>query len=78
MARTIVDLAVPFSPRIKTPKMLGLMAFRVRANFNRSCLTMAAKGYICLLSTVCIGSISLMDGLLKFTIMPRIRPSKWF
>ena len=43
-ARTAVDLPVPFSPRIRTPPMLGLIALRTRAIFIRSWPTMALKG----------------------------------
>src|SRR5438270_1289438 len=43
-ARTAVDLAVPFSPRISTPPIAGLMALRTRASFMRSCPTIAVKG----------------------------------
>jgi hypothetical protein len=43
-ARTAVDLAVPFSPRISTPPMRGFIAFRTRDNFICSCPTIAVKG----------------------------------
>ena len=43
-ARAAVDLAVPRSPRISTPPMPLLMAFRIRARFMRSWPTMAVKG----------------------------------
>jgi hypothetical protein len=37
-------LAVPRSPRISTPPMLLLIAFRINACFMRSWPTMAVKG----------------------------------
>ena len=43
-ARAAVDLAVPRSPRISTPPMLLLIAFRISARFMRSWPTMAVKG----------------------------------
>lgn len=45
-ARTAVDLAVPLSPWIKTPPILGLMAFKINARTISSCPTMAVNGYI--------------------------------
>ena len=41
-----VDLAVPRSPRINTPPICGLIAFRIKARFMRSCPTIAVKGKI--------------------------------
>src|SRR3990172_2485263 len=43
-ARAAVDLAVPRSPRIRTPPMRGLTAFRTRARHMRSWPTMAVRG----------------------------------
>ena len=43
-ARTAVDLAVPFSPRMSTPPSLGLTTLSIRAFFIRSWPTMAEKG----------------------------------
>src|SRR4029077_14045403 len=43
-ARTAVDLPVPFSPRIRTPPMVGTTAFRIRASFIESWPTIAVKG----------------------------------
>ena len=43
-ARAAVDFAVPRSPRISTPPIALLMAFRIRARFMRSWPTMAVKG----------------------------------
>ncbi|MCI5136712.1 MAG: hypothetical protein D3920_16970 [Candidatus Electrothrix sp. AW2] len=45
-ARTAVDLAVPFSPRIRTPDRVGLIRLRYRASFICSWPTMATKGYM--------------------------------
>jgi len=42
--RTAVDLAVPFSPRMRTPERVGLMMVRMRPVFILSCPTMATKG----------------------------------
>jgi len=44
-ARTAVDLAVPFSPLIKTPPKAGLITFKIRDSFISSCPTIAVKGY---------------------------------
>src|SRR3982074_3695176 len=44
-ARTAVDLAVPFSPRMRTPPMAGLTALSSSASRIRSWPTMAVKGY---------------------------------
>ena len=43
-ARAAVDLAVPRSPRIKTPPIRGLTAFSVSARRMRSCPTIAVNG----------------------------------
>jgi len=43
-ARTAVDLAVPFSPLIKTPPIFGFITLRIRDAFILSCPTMAVKG----------------------------------
>ncbi len=43
-ARTAVDLPVPFSPRISTPPMDGLMALSTSASFIFSWPTMAVNG----------------------------------
>src|ERR1017187_2904134 len=43
-ARTAVDLAVPFSPRIRTPPIAGLMALRTSAWRMGSWPTMAVNG----------------------------------
>ena len=43
-ARTAVDFAVPFSPRISTPPIAGLIAFRTSASFIRCWPTIALKG----------------------------------
>ena len=48
-ARTAVDLAVPLSPRMRTPPMRGLMALRMRANFMSSWPTMEVNGIVLLL-----------------------------
>jgi len=42
--RTAVDLPVPFSPRMRTPPMVGLMALSTKAIFISSCPTIAVKG----------------------------------
>ena len=39
-----VDFAVPFSPRINTPPMRGLIAFNTSARFSRSWPTRALNG----------------------------------
>src|SRR5882762_8050486 len=43
-ARTAVDLPVPFSPRMRTPPMVGTTALRIRASFIDSWPTIAVKG----------------------------------
>jgi hypothetical protein len=43
-ARAAVDLAVPRSPRMSTPPMALLIAFKIRARFMRSWPTIAVKG----------------------------------
>jgi hypothetical protein len=43
-ARTIVDFAVPFSPRTSTPPMAGEIVERVRASAMSSEPTTALKG----------------------------------
>src|SRR6266566_6821684 len=43
-ARTAVDLPVPFSPRMRTPPMVGTTALRIRASFMDSWPTIAVKG----------------------------------
>jgi hypothetical protein len=45
-ARAAVDFAVPLSPRINTPPIRGLIAFRINARSIRSCPTIAVKGKI--------------------------------
>src|SRR6185503_8089074 len=45
-ARAAVDLAVPRSPRIKTPPMRVSTAFRMSARRMRSCPTIAVNGKI--------------------------------
>src|ERR1700724_1948126 len=45
-ARTAVDLAVPRSPRMRTPPIAGLIALRTSAVFIASCPTSAVKGSI--------------------------------
>ena len=48
----VVDLAVPFSPFMRTPPIPGSITFRIRAFFIRSWPTIAANGNIiaCLLA----------------------------
>src|SRR5437899_697749 len=43
-ARTAVDLPVPFSPRMRTPPIVGTTALRIRASFIDSWPTIAVKG----------------------------------
>src|SRR6266851_153860 len=43
-ARTAVDLPVPFSPRMRTPPIVGTMALRINASFIDSWPTIAVKG----------------------------------
>src|SRR5262249_49075583 len=43
-ARTAVDFAVPLWPRIRTPPIIGLMAFSSNASLIDSCPTMAVNG----------------------------------
>ncbi|KAA3656893.1 MAG: hypothetical protein DWQ04_29705, partial [Chloroflexi bacterium] len=43
-ARDAVDFAVPRSPRIRTPPICGLTAFRINARIIFSCPTMAVNG----------------------------------
>ncbi len=43
-ARAAVDLAVPRSPRIRTPPMRGSTALRIRARRMRCCPTIAVNG----------------------------------
>jgi hypothetical protein len=43
-ARTIVDFAVPFSPRTSTPPMFGEIVVRTRASAMSSEPTTAEKG----------------------------------
>src|ERR1700686_4947907 len=45
-ARTAVDLAVPRSPRMRTPPIAGLIALWTSAVFIASCPTSAVKGSI--------------------------------
>ena len=45
-ARAAVDLAVPLSPRMSTPPISGLMAFRIKPRFIGAWPTMAVKGKI--------------------------------
>ena len=35
-ARTAVDLAVPFSPLMRTPPILGFIKLKIKAFFSRS------------------------------------------
>src|SRR5690606_6072346 len=46
-ARTVVDFAVPFSPRTSTPPIDGDTAHRVRASARSSEPTTAPNGYTC-------------------------------
>src|ERR1700694_187116 len=46
-ARTAVDLPVPFSPRMRTPPIVGTIAFKIRASFIDSWPTIAVKGKLC-------------------------------
>src|SRR3954470_24809597 len=43
-ARAAVDLAVPFSPRTRTPPILGLIELSTRPSFIRSWPTRAVNG----------------------------------
>src|SRR5207248_7391130 len=53
--RTMVDFAVPFSPRTRTPPMAGDTALSSSANFRFAMPTMPANGYE--LSVVAIESV---------------------
>ncbi|MCH3978341.1 MAG: hypothetical protein LKE35_05140 [Candidatus Methanomethylophilus sp.] len=44
MDLTAVDFAVPFSPLISTPPIVGSMTFRRSALFILSCLTILVNG----------------------------------
>lgn len=43
-SRTITDLAVPRSPMIKTPPMLGSTTLSINASFMSSCPAILTKG----------------------------------
>src|SRR5579864_958061 len=57
-ARTAVDFPVPFSPRISTPPIVGLIAFRTRASFICSWPTIAVNGHEYRSIAICVDDIT--------------------